>query len=315
MPETSPTISQSLDTWLSVRRESKSIHTYETSKSAAKAFVEAVGDIPLPSLTEDHFSKFLSYLKSYNARTEQLYATLIYGWFVYLGAEEIKPLNMFKLTYARKNKQRRPGKRLRNFERSDIETLKQAVVNFKPVDLYTARARAMVILFIESGLRVSELCGLRIGNIDLDQLKGTVIGKGDKERTFRFSRKSALAIQAYLQMRKAKEPKRGRDMKPIDIPIFVSHSKRGYSKLEPMDTDTARFDLYKMVVIFVGTPKHKITPHVLRHFAGNELRKTTKDLEVIRSILGHESITTTQGYMHVEEEEAEKAYRKHFGNE
>jgi site-specific recombinase XerD len=317
VPNTSPTISRYLNMWLSARREAKSIHTFEASKNAAKAFLNAVGDIPLPSLTEDHYSKFLSTLKRRNPYTEQLYAALIYGWFVYLGGEEIKPLNMFKLKYIRENRQRHPGRRLRKFHRADIEKLKRAAIDFKVKDgqLTAARARAMVILSIETGLRVSELCKLRMRNLDFQQLNGTVIGKRDKERKFYFTNKSTQAIQDYLHMRKVKEPRRGRDLKPEDVPIFVSHSKRGHSKLEPMDTDTARLDLYQMVITFVGNPKYKITPHVLRHFAGNELRKVTEDLEVVRSILGHDSIATTQGYMHVEEEEAEKAYRKHFGNE
>ena len=317
MSETSPTISQYLNTWLSIRKESKSIHTFNASKSAAKAFLRAVGNIPLPSLAEIHYSAFLKALKRYDARTEQLYATLIFGWFEYLNAKEIKPLNISKLKYARENEQRRPGKRLRKFETSDLERLKQAVVEFKvrDGDLPGARAKALVILAIESGLRVSELCRLTVGDLGFERLRGTVIGKRNKERRFPFTKKSSRAIQLYLHMRKSKEPERGKNLRPSQMPVFVSHSKRGYSHLESIDTDTARSDLYQMITSLVGSTKYPITPHVLRHFAGNELRKATGDLEIVRILLGHESIETTKGYMHAEDEEALETYRRHFEKE
>jgi Site-specific recombinase XerD len=317
MSETSPTaISHHLNAWLLIKKESKSHHTFAASKSAAKAFLRAVGNIPLPTLTEAHYSIFLRALKSYHARTEQLYATLIFGWFVYLGAKEIMPINISKLKYARENEQRRPGKRLRDFDHAALEQLKQSILGVQVGEsaLAQARAKAMVILAMESGLRVSELCKLRVGDLDLDHLRGKVIGKRDKQRRFPFTQKSVRAIQVYLRMRQRLEPDRGKDLKPSEIPVFVSHSKRGHSKLTPMDTDTARMDLAGMVTTLIGSTESPITPHVLRHFAGNELRKATGDLEIVRILLGHESMDTTKGYMHVEDEEALETYQRTFSS-
>jgi len=311
------TIGHHLNAWLTMKKTSKSEHTFNASKSAAKAFLRAVGNIPLPSLTENHYSIFLRALKSYNARTEQLYSTLIFGWFVYLGAKDIKTFNISKLKYARENEQRRPGKRLRKFDRSALEQLKERVVDFefKKDDLPSARAKAMVILALESGLRVSELCKLRMGDLDFEHRRGSVIGKRDKERWFPFTQKSIRAIQTYLNMRKRLEPDRGKESKPSDVPVFVSHSKRGHSKLEPIDTDMARLDLSKIVMLLPIISKNPITPHILRHFAGNELRKATGDLELVSFLLGHESMETTKGYMHVEEDEALETYQRVFGAE
>lgn len=316
MPDSSPTIRHYLDTWLEIRKESKSLHTYQASKSATKAFIKAVGDIPLPSLTEDHYSQFLSALKEYNARTEQLYATLIFGWFEYLSAKDIKVINIAKLKYARENEQRRPGKRLREFDQVAIERLKEGVSSWivKADDLLTARAKALVILDLESGLRVSELCALRVGDLDFEKLQGKVIGKGNKQRRFPFTKKSGNAIRFYLNMRRRLEPDRGKELPAGGIPVFVSHSKRGHSKLEPLDTDSARNDLSRMADLVVTSAKSPITPHVLRHFAGNELRKATGDLEIVRILLGHESIETTKGYMHVEDEEALETYHRTFNH-
>lgn len=306
-----PTIGHYLNAWLSIRKESKSIHTFEASKSAAKSFLRAVGNIPLPSLNESHYSVYLKSLKSYNSRTEQLYSTLIFGWFEYLNAKDIKPINISKLKYARENEQRRPGKRLRKLDRAALEHLKKSisVLDVKK-DLSLARAKAMIILALESGLRVSELCKLRIKDMDFDQCFGFVIGKRDKERRFLFTKKSVIAIQFYLNMRKRQEPDRSKEFKLSDIPVFVSHSKRGHKKLNPIGTDTARLDLSKVLILLSISPKSPITPHVLRHFAGNELRKATGDLELVSFLLGHDSLETTKGYMHTDDEEALEAYRK-----
>lgn len=308
------TIGHHLNAWLSARKASKSIHTFESSKSAAKAFLRAVGNISLDSLSESHYSQFLRALKSYDARTEQLYATLIFGWFEYLNAKDIKAINISKLKYARKHEQRRPGKPLRKFDRPALEQLKQEIASFEVEadDLALARAKAMVILALESGLRVSEICRLRVGDLDVDQLEGIVVGKRGKERRFPFTTNSVKAIQEYLGMRKRLEPNRGKELRPAEVPVYVSHSKRGHTKLKAMNTDTARLDLAKIVGLLVLSSKSPITPHVLRHFAGNELRKATGDLEVVRILLGHDSITTTQGYMHVEDEEALEAYHRAF---
>lgn len=319
MAEPSPTIKKYLNDWLSVRRASKSVHTFSASKNAAMAFLRAVGDIPLPSLTEEHYSQFLRELKHYNARTEQLYSTLIFGWFVYLGAKDIKQVNLAKLKYARENEQRRPGGRLRRFDRTALEQLKQRVACMefknKKASLPIARAKAIVILAIDSGLRVSELCGLRIGNLDLENMQGTVVGKRDKERLFFFTTKSVKAIRQYMSMRQHFEPNRASNMEPLAIPVFVSHSKRGHSKLEPIETDMARLDLVSVLTTLGIVSKDPITPHVLRHFAGNELRKATGDLQLVSFLLGHKSIETTKGYMHVEEEEAMDAYRRAVGDD
>ena len=316
MPDSSPTIRHYFDAWLEIRKESKSLHTYQASKSATKAFLEAIGDIPLPSLTEDHYSQFLRALKIYNARTEQLYATLIFGWFEYLSAKDIKVINIAKLKYARENEQRRPGKSLREIDQAAIERLKEGVSSWvvKADDLLTARAKALVILDLESGLRVSELCALLVRDLDFEKLQGKVIGKGNKQRRFPFTKKSLNAIRFYLNMRKRLEPDRGKDLPAGTTPVFVSHSKRGHSKLVPLDTDTARTDLARMVTLLVGSSRSPITPHVLRHFAGNELRKATGDLEIVRILLGHESIDTTKGYMHVEDEEALETYHRTFAD-
>lgn len=315
MSETSPSamISEHLDAWLQIRKASKSPRTYEASKSAVKAFLQAVGDLPLPTLSESHYSEFLRALKIYNARTEQLYSTLIFGWFEYLNAKDLRSINISKLKYARENEQRRPGKRLRQMDTDAIELLKKqtAALDVKD-DLQLARARALVMLAIESGLRVSELCELRLKDIDMTRLQGTVIGKGNKQRRFPFTNKSSKIIQDYLAMRRRLEPDRSKGMRPTDVPVFVSHSKRGHKQLEPIDTDTARLDLAAIVALLVGESKYPITPHVLRHFAGNELRKATGDLEIVRIILGHENIETTKGYMHVEDEEALEAYHREF---
>src|SRR6185503_7083125 len=102
MPDHSATatpISQQLDAWLEIRRRAKAENTYETTRNAVKAFLAAIGDIPLSSLNEDHYSEFLRALKDHQPQTEKLYAGLIYSWLEHLSALEIHPLNLARLKY------------------------------------------------------------------------------------------------------------------------------------------------------------------------------------------------------------------------
>jgi Site-specific recombinase XerD len=311
-----------LNQWLSLVKGSKSDNTFRTSVNAGKSFMRAAGRIDISKLTEAHYSQFLKSLKGYNARTERLYSTIIFGFYKYLSAKEILLINLPKLEYIRQNEQRKPGKRLRKFDRPSIEQLKKYVIGYRipikklpPIEcLILARSRALIILSLDSGLRVSEIVKLMRSDLDFSDLSGSVIGKGNKERQFLFTEDSVSALHFYFNLRARLEPGRYKDIFPDQSPVFVSHSKRGHNKLVPMDTDTARLDLRRMISTALIKMKYPVTNHMLRHFAGDDLYKRTGDIELTRVMLGHESTqTTADNYIHDQDELLRKAYRKHYG--
>ena len=147
------------------------------------------------------------------------------------------------------------------------------------------RDRAILEVLYGCGLRVSELCGLRISQVYLDEGFVRVVGKGDKQRLVPLGDMAADAIRAYLPVRTA--PQRGSE----DI-LF----------LNKLGTALSRVYVFKMVqnqVRDAGIYK-KISPHTFRHSFATHLVENGADLRVVQEMLGHESILTTEIYTHLD---------------
>ncbi|WP_048569501.1 tyrosine recombinase XerC [Clostridium cylindrosporum] len=151
---------------------------------------------------------------------------------------------------------------------------------------------AMLTLFLNCGLRLSELVGIDISRIKEDIL--TVIGKGNKERTVYLPPICVNSINSYLQER------------PIPITghedaLFLSEQRRRINKRTVEK-------LVKKYAEFAGLDSTKYTPHKLRHTAATLMYKHGGvDIRALQQILGHESISTTQIYTHVDDEQLRKA--------
>ncbi len=156
------------------------------------------------------------------------------------------------------------------------------------------RDRAILELFYASGLRVSELAGLDIGNIDLAIGYVRVIGKGRKERVVPVNAKALQAIQAYLTARTGFF--RNDDGKAL----FVNRrgariTRRGVGLI------------VRKYMVQSGINKH-ISPHSLRHTFATHLLDAGADLRLIQELLGHASISTTQVYTHTSMDRLMKVY-------
>ncbi|WDC83947.1 tyrosine recombinase XerC [Caloramator sp. mosi_1] len=153
------------------------------------------------------------------------------------------------------------------------------------------RDYAMIMLFLNCGLRLSELVG-----IDIDKIKGdilTVIGKGNKERTVYLNQACIDAINRYLEVR----PKDAKDQRAL----FLSERKTRINKR------TVEI-LVKKYIEKAGLGNEKYTPHKLRHTAATLMYKYGNvDIRALQQILGHESVSTTQIYTHIDDEKLRMA--------
>lgn len=156
------------------------------------------------------------------------------------------------------------------------------------------RDKCILTLFLNCGVRISELCG-----IDIDKIKGdtlTVIGKGDKERTVYLNKSSIRCINDYMEERE-KIKVSGKDGKAL----FISNKGNRISV-------RAVESLVKKYVEYAGLDSKKYTPHKLRHTCATLMYKHGKvDIRRLQQILGHENIQTTQGYTHVDSEDLRNA--------
>ena len=142
---------------------------------------------------------------------------------------------------------------------------------------------AIIELLFASGMRVSELCGLRICDIDIKQGYVRIVGKGNKERIIDISQEATLAA--------IKEWLKERDTDDTQSPLLIS---RLGNKLS---TQSVRLLIKKLTVS--SKIKKRITPHTFRHTYATLLLEEGIDITYIQHLLGHSSIVTTQIYTHV----------------
>jgi integrase/recombinase XerD len=156
------------------------------------------------------------------------------------------------------------------------------------------RDRAMIEVLYATGLRVSELIGLRLDGVNLDVRFVRCMGKGSKERIVPLGESAASAVKAYLEVRRVR--------KPTD---FLFLNNRG-EKL-------SRMGFWK-ILRACGTQagiKKTLTPHVLRHSFATHLLEHGADLRAVQTMLGHSNISTTEIYTHVMRERLKEIYKSY----
>lgn len=156
-------------------------------------------------------------------------------------------------------------------------------------DLLGMRNRAMMEILYGSGLRVSELCTLERRRVNLDEMYLTVTGKGSKERMVPMSETAVEQTQLYLDERERQhaDPARGEE-------DYLFLNRRGKHLSRVMVFYIVR-DLAEAAGI-----KKTISPHTLRHSFATHLLEGGANLRAIQQMLGHESIGTTEIYLHLD---------------
>ena len=149
------------------------------------------------------------------------------------------------------------------------------------------RNRAIIETLYGCGLRVSELCNLEIGRIDFDEGILSVTGKGSKERFVPMSDESIRWIAEYNPWRSKLLVKRGEEP-------FLFLNRRGHRLTRVMV-----FYIVRELAALAGIKK-KISPHTLRHSFATHLLEGGANLRAIQQMLGHESIATTEIYLHID---------------
>ena len=158
-----------------------------------------------------------------------------------------------------------------------------------------SRDLALVEVLYSSGIRVSELCGLNLGDIDRTRNTLNVIGKGNKQRVVPVGLPAVRAIESYLKTARVEFVNQNSQ----DALFLGSRGKR-------IDQRTVREVVYEAMKA-VGSD---MGPHGLRHSAATHLLEGGADLRTVQEILGHASLSTTQIYTHVSPERLQSAYKQ-----
>jgi integrase/recombinase XerD len=159
------------------------------------------------------------------------------------------------------------------------------------IDLSTPegnRNRAIIETMYGCGLRVSELCNLELNNIDLDNLFIVVNGKGSKQRMVPMSEVSAQLIKDYVANERADVPVKSGE----EGIVFLNRRGRRLSRV-------MIFYIIRDLAALAGITK-EVSPHTLRHSFATHLLEGGANLRAIQQMLGHESIATTEIYLHID---------------
>ena len=156
------------------------------------------------------------------------------------------------------------------------------------------RARAILALFYETGIRLSELTGLDDQAVDFDRCQIKVLGKRDKQRIIPFGEELRDALLLYIKVRNGQGGQTG-------DALFVTE------KGERMNGDQVRYLVKKY--LSEGCTLKKRSPHVLRHTFATAMLNHKAGLESVKKLLGHESLSTTEIYTHTTFEQLKREYK------
>lgn len=323
--ETTSTISAVIKDYLDVVKLARSQNTALTYGKALKEFrkvlVKAKLDpetTPASALTEDLVSRFVMHLKSFAPATEQLYVRAVARFYKYLAAERLAEINLPRMDLLIEQRTRKPGIRLPQFPTNEIERVLAFVSDIPSIGtgseierLRAMRDRAFLLTMADTGLRVHEACNLRRGDLDWNEGRAIIIGKGDKQAVVRFTTRAMRALKDYLSLRAELDGGSGKQL--TALPLFARHDKGTGKKVKPITPTTGRNIVAERVKQALGNDAEgHITPHSFRHYFVSTILRASGNLKLAQALARHENIQITQRYAHINDDELDKGYYEIF---
>lgn len=226
--------------------------------------------------------------------TQNYHLIALRAFLKYLAKRDVKSLSAEKIELAKQGS--------RHVEFLEKEELDRILAEpGKDPTILGYRDRTILELLFSTGLRVSELAGLKIEQVNLKNDEFTVMGKGKKHRIVFLSPEAKEVIKTYLSRRQ--------DVSPY---LFVRHDKARKAKVvgeesKPL-TPRSIQRLVDRYARMAGITK-EVTPHTMRHTFATDLLRNGADIRAVQTMLGHASITTTQVYTHITDRELKRVYQ------
>lgn len=248
----------------------------------------------LKKITLDDLHAYLGYLTRNNnskPTTRARKVSSIKALFNYLTAKT----NLLEVNPAQNLESPKLGKRIPKYlTLEESQKLLEATANAQE-QRNVERDYAIITIFLNCGIRLSELVGINIKDISFDENKLNVIGKGNKERTIYLNKACVKAIKAYLEVRP-----NDIQTSPNKKPLFLSERK------ERISQRTVQV-IVKKELQKAGLDTNKYSVHKLRHTAATLMYQHGVDIRALQELLGHESIATTEIYTHVDNKQIRDA--------
>ncbi len=268
-----------------------SLNTIDSYILDIKQFLEIL-DKNIADIKDSDLNNYLKYLNDnfkINTRSRKLSSLKTFYKFL---KEEYKISNIFEKIKNPKKEKKIP----KYFSQKELAILLDSVEPLSDID---KRDRAMFELLYASGMRISELLSLKVFDLKLDEKFVSVIGKGNKQRIIPINSSSINAVNDYIKVRL--------NFMDKDTNILFLN-KRGTQMTRQGFTK-----ILKNRALEVGIAD--ISAHKLRHSIATHLLNNGADLKMIQQFLGHQSITTTEIYTHVNQSKISSEYEKYFDDD
>ncbi|MCM1130547.1 MAG: site-specific tyrosine recombinase XerD [Roseburia sp.] len=236
----------------------------------------------IAEVTEDHINKYIASLKRANLSKQTISRKIIAikEFHKYLVSEtdivKVDPAKFIDLP--------KPSKPLPVvLSKDEIDRMLDSIETDTPLGL---RNKAMIETLYASGLRISELVGLTLADIHLREKYIVIVGKGNKERMVPLGDMAVIALRNYIE--------KGRP--------FLSKKPGNTLFYNYQGNPISRQSLYKYIVKLAkdNDIEKEISPHTIRHSFATHLLEGGTDLRIVQELLGHEDISTTQIYTHID---------------
>jgi integrase/recombinase XerD len=282
-------------TWLVVER-GRSSSTIEAYQRDLRRYLDYLGDQPVSAVTGDDVVDYVAHLRSVGlapatvARATTV-ARSLHRYLVAEGLGDDDPT-------ARVERPRVPAGLPKAITEDQVNALLDSITGDSPVD---RRDRVILEVLYGCGVRISELVGLGLGDVDLDGRLLRVFGKGSKERIVPLGRPATRALETWFDPggRPALMPDRWRSRDAADAVVLNQRGGR-------LTRQGAWLVLHNRArLVGLGAIVH---PHVLRHSCATHMLDHGADLRAVQELLGHASISTTQTYTKVATERLWEVY-------
>lgn len=319
------TIREAIDAFIDSVGLARSANTTRTYRNGLEVFQAVLIDhkvdpekAPVSSIKEEAIVWLAVGLKDLAPTTERLYLTSATSFYEYLVAENLAAINLPRVRLLIRQRARRPGQRLPQFPRdaidqiiSNLQALGSGVYEDETERMRDLRDRAFLITLADTGLRVHEACGLRRGDLDWNEGRAIIIGKGNKQAVVRFSQRSLHVLREYLTARAKLDGAAGRPL--AALPLFARHDKGAGKKIKPITTATGRNIVAHRVEKILGAEAvGTITPHSFRHYFVTRVLQSSGNLKLAQELARHTNIAVTQRYAHLADDELDKGYYQAF---
>jgi integrase/recombinase XerC len=268
-------------------------HTLTSYTHDLREFYKFMIKEKMSELDKNHLRSYLAQMNAQglSKRTVARRMAAMRTFFRFLVREGYVPKNPMQALKSPKQDKKLPMV----LEEGEVDRLLEAPED----DLTGRRDKAILETLYSTGMRVSELVGLKLDRVDFIGGVCRVLGKGAKERMCPIGDKALRSIRRYLESRE-------KEGFPPSGPVFLNHSQNKKGSGLTARSVERLLDRY----IESTSRRQHISPHTLRHSFATHLLNRGADLKSVQELLGHENLSTTQIYTHVSTQRLKEAYAK-----